>query len=176
MILSLIISILFLTSSPAAADSLPDWDKAIDKAHPRLLMSDAEMKTLRKNIRRNKDVKLLHKSLLAHADECADDTLQLSYTLDASGTRLLDQSRYALERIFFCAYAWRMTGKDKYLSRVREDMLTVCAFPDWNTKHFLDTGEMALAVAIGLDWCYVGLPPEVRNETAAALERFALSQ
>ena len=176
MIVSLLISLFFLTSSAAAAESLPDWDVAIDKAHPRLLMSDADIKMLRKNIRCNKDVKLLHKSILAHADECVDDTLQLSYRLDASGTRLLEQSRYALERIFFCAYAWRMTGKDKYLTKVREDILTVCAFPDWHTKHFLDTGEMALAVAIGLDWCYGGLSPAVRDEAAAAMERFALSQ
>jgi len=158
--------------------SLPktDFDAVTTQAHPRLLMSDAEMKTLRNNIRRSRDVKLLHNSILAHADKCAEDTLQLSYTLDESGTRLLDQSRYALERIFFCAYAWRMTGKDKYLTKVREDILTVCAFPDWHTSHFLDTGEMALAVAIGLDWCYGGLPPEVRDEAAAAMERFALSQ
>ena len=96
--------------------SLPktDFDAVTTQAHPRLLMSDAEMKTLRNNIRRSMDVKLLNNSILAHADKCAEDTLQLSYTLDESGTRLLDQSRYALERIFFCAYAWRMTGKDKY--------------------------------------------------------------
>ena len=175
--MTLILSLLFpLTALTAEAEGLPDWDAAIAKAHPRLLLSDADIKTLRKNICRNKDVKLLHNSILAHADECADDTLRLSYRLDASGTRLLEQSRYALERIFFCAYSWRMTGKDKYLSRVREDILTVCAFPDWHTAHFLDTGEMALAVAIGLDWCYGGLTPAVRDEAAAALLRFALSQ
>ena len=176
MLLSLIISLLTFMATVPVSDAMPDWDTAMEKAHPRLLMSDAEMKTLRKNICRNKDVKLLHKSIVAHANECVDDTVQLSYRLDASGTRLLEQSRYALERIFFCAYAWRMTGKDKYLLRVREDILTVCAFPDWHTKHFLDTGEMALAVAIGLDWCYSGLPPEVRDEAAAAMERFALSR
>lgn len=176
MLLTLIISFLTLTANIPEAESMPNWDEAIEKVHPRLLMNDAEMGTLRKNIRRNKDVRLLHNSILAHADECVDDTLRLSYRLDASGKRLLEQSRYALERIFFCSYAWRMTGKDKYLSRVREDILTVSAFPDWNTKHFLDTGEMALAVAIGLDWCYGGLSPEVRDEAAAALLRFALSQ
>lgn len=176
MLLSLLISFLTLSAIVPVAEGTPDWDMAQDKAHPRLFMSNAEMKTLRKNICRNKDVKLLHKSIIAHADECVDDTVQLSYRLDASGVRLLEQSRYALERIFFSAYAWRMTGKDKYLSRVRDDILTVCAFPDWHTKHFLDTGEMALAVAIGLDWCYRGLPPAVRDEAAAAMERFALSQ
>lgn len=174
MLLSLILS-LILSATATVAEGMPDWDTAIDKAHPRLLMNNAEMKTLRKNICRNSDVKLLHRAIIAHADFCVDDTVHLSYRLDESGTRLLEQSRYALERIFFCAYAWRMTGKDKYLSRVRDDILTVCAFPDWHTKHFLDTGEMALAVAIGLDWCYSGLPPEVRDEAAAAMERFALS-
>ena len=153
-----------------------DWDKAAGVSHPRLLMNDTEKKVLWKNIRRNKDVALLHNSVISHADECVHDTVTLCYRFDASGRRLLEQSRYTLERIFFCAYAWRMTGKEMYLSRVREDMLTVCAFPDWNTKHFLDTGEMALAVALGLDWCWGGLSEDIRNEAAAALERFALGR
>ena len=165
-----------LTVSARSASCIPDWDKAMDASHPRLLMNDTEKKNLRRQIRRNKDIALLHKSIISHADECVTDTVRLSYRLDASGVRLLEQSRYALERIFFCAYAWRMSGKDKYLSQVREDILTVCAFPDWHTKHFLDTGEMALAVAIGLDWCFEGLPAEARDEAAAALERFALSR
>ena len=159
-----------------SAPVIPDWDSAKDIPHPRLLMNDPEKKMLRRQIRRNKDIALLHNSIISHADECVNDTVQLAYRLDASGVRLLEQSRYALERIFFCAYAWRMTGKDSYLSRVREDILTVCAFPDWHTQHFLDTGEMALAVAIGLDWCFDGLPADVRNEAAAALDRFALSR
>ncbi|MBR6053880.1 MAG: heparinase II/III family protein [Bacteroidales bacterium] len=158
------------------AGGMPEWGMAAEKAHPRLLMADADMKMLRKNIRRNRDIRLLHQSLLAHADFCVDDTLQITYTFDASGRRILDQSRYALERIFFCAYAWRMTGKDKYLAQVEEDILTICAFPDWNTKHFLDTAEMALAVALGLDWCYCGLPASVRDEAAATLELLALSK
>ena len=165
-----------LAVNARSASCNPDWDKAVDAPHPRLLMNDTEKKTLRKHIRCNRDIALLHKSILSHADECVTDTVQLSYRLDASGVRLLEQSRYALERIFFCSYAWRMTGKDKYLYRVREDIHTVCAFQDWHTEHFLDTGEMALAVAIGLDWCWKGLPAEVRDEAAAALERFALSQ
>lgn len=161
---------------PVPVSGTPDWDRAMDLAHPRLFMNEAEKALLWKNIRTNSDVKLLHKSIIAHADECVNDTLQLSYRFDISGRRLLEQSRYALERIFFSAYAWRMTGKKKYLSRVREDILTVCAFPDWHTKHFLDTGEMALAVAIGLDWCYSALPSSVRDKAAATLERFALSK
>ena len=158
------------------APGMPDWDTAKEMAHPRLFLNEAEKAVLLKNIRGNSDIKLLHKSIIAHADFCVADTVQLAYKFDVSGRRLLEQSRYAQERIFFCAYAWRMTGKEKYLSRVKEDILTVCAFPDWHTKHFLDTAEMALAVAIGLDWCYSGLPVDVRDKAAATLRRFALDK
>ena len=71
MLLSLIISLLSCVAAIPVAEDMPEWNKAIEKAHPRLLMNDAEMVTLRKNIRRNKDVKLLHNSIVAHADECA---------------------------------------------------------------------------------------------------------
>ena len=158
------------------ADGMPEWSLAVEKAHPRLLMADSDMKVLRKNIRRNRDIRLLHKSILVHADFCVDDTLQITYTFDASRRRILDQSQNAFERIFFCAYAWRMTGKEKYLAQIQEDILTVCAFPDWNTSHFLDTAEMAFAVALGLDWCYGALPAEVRDKAAETIERLALSQ
>lgn len=165
-----------IIDSPEEDYIVLDWDKAAAKAHPRLFMSDGEMKALKKNIRRNSDVMLLHKGIIAHADECVNDTVFLSYRFDESGRRLLEQSRYALERIFFCSYAWRMTGKKQYLSRVQDDILTVCAFPNWNTKHFLDVAEMALGVAIGLDWCYKGLPASVRETAEASLERLALSK
>lgn len=56
-------------------------------------MADADMKMLRKNIRHNRDIRLLHQSLLAHADYCVDDTMQITYTFDASGRRRLHRQR-----------------------------------------------------------------------------------
>ena len=53
----------------------------------------------------------------------------LTYKLDASNKRILDVSRDALLRIFTCAYAYRMTGNPKYLTKAETDMNAVCNFP-----------------------------------------------
>ena len=36
-------------------------------------------------------------------------------------------------------------------------MLAVSRFTDWNPTHFLDVGEMVMALAIGYDWLYDSL-------------------
>ena len=53
-------------------------------------------------------------------------------------------------------------------------MRAVCAFEDWNPSHFLDVGEMSLAVAVGYDWLYADLDEATRKEIAAGLRRCGL--
>ncbi len=45
--------------------------------------------------------------------------------------------------------------------------------PRLESTHYLDIGEMALAVAIGLDWLYNDLQPETRQMAQTALENYA---
>ena len=52
-------------------------------------------------------------------------------------------------------------------------MNTVCAFKDWNHSHFLDVGEMAMAVSIGYDWLYDELSEETKANARAALNQHA---
>ena len=75
------------------------------------------------------------------------------------GKRLLGVSRY---------------GKKAHLDRAVAEMRAVCAFEDWNPSHFLDVGEMTLAVAIGYDWLYNDMAEDVRREIAAGLRRCGL--
>ena len=56
-----------------------------------------------------------------------------------------------------------MTGEDKYRLRAEQEMVSVCSFGDWNPSHFLDVGEMTMAVAIGYDWLFDKLSPETRR-------------
>ena len=73
----------------------------------------------------------------------------LTYKLDASNKRILDVSRDALLRIFTCAYAYRMTGDAKYLTKAETDINAVCNFPDCNSKrHILDVGERIVEVCL----------------------------
>ena len=68
------------------------------------------------------------------------------------GRRLLKTSRTALERIGNLSFAWRTTGERKYADRAIAEAKAVAAFSDWNPSHFLDVGEMTLAVAVARDW------------------------
>ena len=90
------------------------------------------------------------------------------------GKRLLGVSRTALYRINTLALAYRLYGNMAHLDRAIAEMRAVCAFSDWNPSHFLDVGEMTLAVAIGYDWLYNDMDEAVRKEIAAGLRRCGL--
>ena len=144
------------------------------RGHPRLIADPAGFRELQQAVRRgdNEPLLLLHEACMT----CADHSLTadpLVYEKDASGRRILGKSRQALARIFTCAYAWRFTGDKKYLRHAEQDILDVCAFPDWNPTHFLDVGEMASAVAIGYDWLYRGLKPSTRKTVVRTLKEYA---
>lgn len=85
------------------------------------------------------------------------------------GYRLLTQSRMALKRILMWSMLYRMEGDPRFLDRTILELRTVIGFPDWNPRHYLDVGEMTLAVAIGVDWLWDELPADLRAEALEAL-------
>ena len=90
------------------------------------------------------------------------------------GKRLLSESRMALHHVLFCGWVWRITGDERFRERVIRELDAACALKDWNPSHFLDTAEMASAVAIGYDWLYPALAPEQRLRYEDAILRLAL--
>lgn len=143
-------------------------------SHPRLILDAREFRQVRKAVRAgdNEALSLLHEACMAYADATLTAG-PVVYEKDASGRRILSKSRAALGRIFSCAYAWRFTGDGRYLRHAEQDILDVCAFPDWNPTHFLDVGEMAAAVGLGYDWLYQGLKRSTREKVLATLKAYA---
>jgi hypothetical protein len=92
------------------------------------------------------------------------------------GVRLLSESRTALHNVLFCGWVWRTTGDEQHRARVIRELDAACALKDWNPRHFLDTAEMASAVAIGYDWLYPTLTPEQRLRYEDAILRLALPE
>ena len=90
------------------------------------------------------------------------------------GPRLLDQSRAALRRISTLAGLYRLDGDTRKAARARQEMLAVCAFPDWHPAHFLDVAEMTKAVVLGYDCLYDILSPEERKTIREAIVQFGL--
>ena len=130
--------------------------------HPRLLMRAGE------------EVPVPPESEFAKADSVirafSDETLtQPPVTRKMIGRRLLQTSREALKRIFWLGYTYRVHGGEAYARRAIDEMLAVSAFNDWNPSHFLDVGEMTMAVAIGYDWLYGQMTPAERKTVARAI-------
>ena len=68
-----------------------------------------------------------------------------------------------MNRLGTLALAYRLYGERKYLDAANEALLWVCNYPDWDPPHYLDTAEMATAVAIAYDWLYDALPISTKD-------------
>lgn len=127
--------------------------------HPRLLLKAGEEALISDMIAEDEAMARVHRGIVAECDVMLGLPV-LERVME--GKRLLHTSREALRRIFWLSYSYRMTGKEAYAERAVDEMMAVCAFKDWNPSHFLDVGEMVMAVAIGYDWLYGCMTPQQR--------------
>ncbi|MFD1140292.1 heparinase II/III family protein [Larkinella insperata] len=158
-------ALIFLGSSAAAqVDHLGAQVTLPD--HPRILLLKDEEAPIKRTIEADQAWAKLHGVILAECDALMDvapiERIQI-------GRRLLGKSREGLRRLFFLSYGWRMTRQENYLRRAEKELLAISAFSDWNPSHFLDVGEMTMAVALGYDWLYDGLPESSRSAIKAAI-------
>jgi oligo-alginate lyase len=135
--------------------------------HPRLFFLASDEVVLKEKLNSTPDLSKIHNLILAESNGMIGLPVQQRIL---TGKRLLSVSREALRRISFLSYAYRMTGEAGYASRAETEMLAMAAFPDWNPSHFLDVGEMTLAMAIGYDWLFGYLSPLSRTTIASAIK------
>lgn len=165
---------------PAADPSgVFDYSVLAKKGHPRLLMDTQDFGELKEkmsgdNRLENMTLYKIHKLILDNAAVIVSDPDPIKYQLDASGKRLLAQSRIALKRLSTMAYAYRLTGKEEYLAKASSDLETVCGFSDWHPSHYLDVAEMTLGVAIAYDWLYYKLDNDLRAKVRNRLLEYAI--
>ncbi len=152
-----------LTLSAGNALAQADLSRLAD--HPRLLLPKGAEKKLLKQINRDAVWKEIHTATLGEADRII--TLPVSERIK-TGMRLL-AARENLRRIFILSYAYRMTGQEKYLVRAEQEMLKAASFSDWNPSHFLDVGEMTMALGVGYDWLYPALSEASRRTIREAI-------
>lgn len=153
-----------LTLSAGNALAQADLSRLAD--HPRLLLPKGAEKKLLKQINRDAVWKEIHTATLGEADRII--TLPVNERIK-TGMRLLAVSRENLRRIFILSYAYRMTGQEKYLVRAEQEMLKAASFSDWNPSHFLDVGEMTMALGVGYDWLYPALSEASRRTIREAI-------
>ena len=134
--------------------------------HPRLMLPKGAEKQLLKHIKKDSVWRNIHALTLQEADRIV--TLPVNERIK-TGMRLLAISLENLRRVFVLSYAYRMTGEEKYFKRAEAEMLKAASFSDWNPSHFLDVGEMTMALGIGYDWLYPKLSESSRKTIREAI-------
>ena len=160
-------------AAPAQTFEEADFSVLTARNHPRLFLNAKDFKSIRKSVKKNPLLANLHGQMMAQAEKYGLAENPLVYKKDESNKRILHVSRAAITRIASAAYAYNMTGDKRYLEHAEKDIIDVCHFPDWNPSHFLDTGEMSLAVSIGYDWLYKALSPDTRKLIEETLVKYA---
>jgi hypothetical protein len=135
--------------------------------HPRLFWTAKDEAGVRERINSDRQVKAVWEAVHVTADEMLTEP-PVVYRKD--GRRLLGRSREALSRMMHLGFAFRLTGDKRYAGRAMAEMKAMAAMTNWNPAHFLDTAEMTLAMAVGYDWFYDQLSPELRRASREAIE------
>jgi hypothetical protein len=135
--------------------------------HPRLFFLTSDEAILKAKLSSTPNLNKVHNVLINECNKLLTLPVQQRVLV---GRRLLSVSREAIRRISFLSYGFRMTGDARYATRAETEMLAMAAFSDWNPSHFLDVGEMTLAMAIGYDWLFNNLNPTSRTTIASAIK------
>ncbi len=156
------------SKKPKPKPIIPDYVSASQElpAHPRLLLFKGEEKALKKAIKKDAVWTEISQALIDEANAILD--LPENERIK-TGKRLLSISRENLRRIYILSYAYRMTGTEAFLKRAEAEMLKAASFSDWNPSHFLDVGEMTMALAIGYDWLYSDLSAQTKETIEQAI-------
>ncbi|MBR6826293.1 MAG: heparinase II/III family protein, partial [Oscillospiraceae bacterium] len=141
--------------------------------HPRILARDEDFLRIRKNIEENDYLRTVYARVYLYCTQQLSEPV-CEYVLP-DGVRLLDISKKASQRITWMAMLYKITGEARFADRAIEEMLAVCAFPDWHPKHYLDVGQMAYGVGLGYDWLYHELTATERKTISSALYNYAVA-
>ncbi len=145
---------------------------ALAGVHPRLLFPGDRLEAVKAGINADPLAGALQQRILERAGKVLGERT-CEYRIP-DGKRLLSESRLALHNVLHCGWAWRTTGDARFKDRVVRELEAACALKDWNPSHFLDTAEMATAVAIGYDWLFPALDDEQKKRCEDALLEKAL--
>ncbi len=129
--------------------SLQYLKKNLRKSSPRLILTASIEKELKKDLKTDPVVQNMYKAIQLNAQQIQTQPL-LERKME--GRRLLSISREMLYRMNILGMVYRIDKDPKVLKRIDDEVITVCNFSDWNPSHYLDVAEMAMAVALAVDW------------------------
>ena len=134
--------------------------KNLRKSQPRLVLNAAIEMNLRKKLESDPLIQNIYQSIKYNAEMVSKKELITVNVPDNSRSQRnqLGISREFLWRINMLAMVYRIEKDPQILNRINDEVVAACNFPTWNPRHFLDVGEMSLAISLALDWTAGDLP------------------
>jgi hypothetical protein len=129
--------------------------KNLRKESPRLVLNPEIDKILRNKLNSDPVVQNIYQTIKLNADQVLQKPFLERIKI---GKRLLSVSREMLYRINMLGMVYYIEKNPKILERIDGEVKAVCQFSDWNPSHYLDVGEMSMAIAFALDWTTGDLP------------------
>jgi len=141
--------------------------------HPRILANQDDFARVRKLLQTDDYMRVWYARIY---DYCVSQLTEPVCVYEIpDGVRMLSVSRKASYRITWMAFVYQISGERRFAQRAVEEMLAVCAFPDWHPAHFLDVGQMAYGVGIGYDWLYDFMTEAQRTKVREGLYNHAVA-
>lgn len=141
-------------------------EKHLNKSHPKLILTPAIEKQLRKDVKSDPVIKSMYQAIGLNAQKIVKEPLLEHKKI---GKRLLAVSREMLYRMNVLGIVYVIDKDKRILNRINNELIAVCNFKDWNPTHFLDVAEMSLAVSLALDWSGGDLPESTIELAKTAL-------
>lgn len=136
------------------------------KETPRLILNSEIEKHLKSKLENDSVVQNMYKAIKLNASEILSQPILERRVI---GRRLLLTSREMLYRINILGMVYQLEQDQEVLERINKELLAVVDFEDWNPSHFLDVAEMAMAVALAIDWIGSDLPESTVIKAKKAL-------
>ena len=133
---------------------------------PRLVLNEEIDQVLRTKLKTDPVVQNIYEAIKRNADQVMQKPFLERIKI---GRRLLSVSREMLYRINMLGMAYHVDKDPMVLKRIEGELKAVCSFSDWNPTHYLDVGEMSMAVAFALDWTAGALPDSTKEQAINAL-------
>lgn len=141
--------------------------------HPRIMVRPGDFEKIYARTQAYDTVNSWYARVMASADKTLEYTPPEYNKSD--GLRL--SSAYTISSYLQqLAFAYAMTGNEKYAEKAWENIQTAAQYKDWNAaNHFLDTASLAQGMTLAFDWCYDYWTPEQKTVICDALVKFALN-
>ncbi len=140
--------------------------------HPRLIVNDAKIAQIKELAKTDSYYKSLVDDAIALADaDLTDEILTYSFNDDMRTNTNADRFEIRIKKL---AFAYLLTGDEKYAERAWKELESVSTFPDINFSHVIDAGIWSSGLAFGYDWIYDYLNEEQRKTLSDAIIRLSL--